>query len=60
MENYHTHKDEQGKLHKCYHRCKNALFSWQLWLGMTISFPFEHALYENVWPFKLVLELISH
>ena len=51
---YHTHKDEQGLLIRCYHQTKNLLGSWQFYIGITLSFPFEHALYTYVWPFNLI------
>lgn len=55
----HTHKDENGFLVRCFHSCKNSLTSWQFWLGMTIGFPFEHFLYEKVWPFNLIPKLLG-
>lgn len=38
----HYHKDEQGKLVKCYHECKNLFQSYAFWIGITISYPLEH------------------
>lgn len=53
--NEHFHKDEQGVLRKCYHKCRGALFSWQFWFGSVISqvmgFLPEHALWDKVPPF---------
>lgn len=51
----HTHKDEHGKLVKCYHESVQLLTSWQFWIGMTISFPLEHMLW-GIWPLNLVFE----
>ncbi len=50
----HFHTSESGILHRCFHNCRNVLTSWQLWLGMTIRFPFEHYIYTKIWPFKLL------
>ena len=50
----HTHLDEQGKLVKCYHECKTALTDWRFLLGFTLGFPFEHLLWDKVWPFSLI------
>jgi hypothetical protein len=51
----HFHKDDRGVLHKCYHKCRGALTSWQFWFGSVVSqviwFPAEHLLWEKVWPF---------
>jgi hypothetical protein len=48
----HFHQDEAGLFHRCYHKCKSALTSWQFWLGSVVSqfiwFPFEHSLWDNV------------
>jgi hypothetical protein len=55
----HTHKDEQGKLVKCYHYCQNVLTNWQFWAGMTLGFPLEHLLWEKVWPFYLISHLLG-
>lgn len=57
--NGHTHRDEQGLIHKCYHYCRNVLLTWQFWLGMTMGFPFEHLLWEKVWPFKLLSNILG-
>jgi hypothetical protein len=26
------------------------LTNWQFWLGVTLTFPLEHVLWERVWP----------
>lgn len=52
----HYHEDRQGKLHKCFHVCRNLFTSWQFWVGTVfvnivnnvIWFPFEHSLWDNV------------
>lgn len=50
----HTHVTEDGLLVKCYHKSKSTLLSPSFWIGMTLGYPFEHALWDHVWPFKLV------
>jgi hypothetical protein len=54
---FHTHVDEHGILVKCYHECKNTLAQASFWIGVTVSFPIEHFIWEHVWPFKLILDL---
>ena len=31
-----------------------SVFNLSFWLGLTFGFPFEHFLWEHVWPFKLI------
>jgi hypothetical protein len=50
----HFHPDEHGRLVACYHACRSVATDWKFWLGVTVSFPLEHFLWEKVWPFKLV------
>lgn len=56
----HYHKTKSGVLVKCYHECKTRFMDAGFWgglvVGTTVSFPFEHYLYEKVWPFKLLTE----
>lgn len=54
----HEHVDSKGFIHKCYHKCKNVILTWQFWLGITLSFPLEHALYDYVPPFTYIMEFI--
>lgn len=49
---FHHHRNENGVLVRCYHKCKSTL-GVGFWLGLTFSFPFEHALWHYVWPFKV-------
>lgn len=49
----HTHKDDRGILHVCYHHCKPFL-NWKWWLLTFIAFPLEHAIWEKFWPFTLI------
>lgn len=49
----HFHKDEHGILVRCYHKCSRT--PWISFLiGITVSFPLEHLLWEKVWPFSLI------
>ena len=49
----HYHKDERGLLVECYHKAKS--FGWTSFLlGVTLSFPVEHYLWEKVPPFAWV------
>lgn len=51
-ETFHTHVNEDGILIKCYHKSKSAAFTAVMWfLGITVSFPIEHFIWEKIWPF---------
>lgn len=50
----HTHLNEQGLWVRCYHRCRTSVLQPGFWIGVTLSFPVEHLLWERVWPLKLV------
>lgn len=43
-----------GILHRCYHRCKKAGLTLTFWISFTFGYPFEHWLWEHVWPFKII------
>jgi len=55
----HYHKDEQGMLVRCYHKCKTSLSDVSFWIGLTIGFPIEHFLYEKVFPFTLIKDWLG-
>ena len=55
----HSHVDEHGILHKCYHQCRNTLLSISFWLGVTLSFPIEHFLWEKIWPFTILSKTLG-
>jgi hypothetical protein len=55
----HNHTDDYGIVHRCYHNCKNVLFDLSFWIGITLSFPLEHYLYEKVYPFTLVAKFLG-
>jgi hypothetical protein len=57
--NKHFHADEQGLLRACYHKCRTSALSWGFWIGLTIGFPFEHLLWEKVWPFKEITKALG-
>ena len=50
----HVHTDERGFPVKCYHFCRNLLTDYKFWIGMTMSYPLEHALWTKVWPFATI------
>lgn len=50
----HYHIDEDGFLVRCYHGSKSILGNWRFWAGLTLGFPFEHLLWEKLWPFKIL------
>lgn len=50
----HFHKNEDGVLVKCYHNTKSLLTDYRFWIGMTIGYPLEHALWEKIPPFSYI------
>ncbi len=56
---FHTHVDERGHIVKCWHECRSLVTDWKFWAGMTLGFPFEHYLYEKVYPFTLVTKALG-
>lgn len=57
--NFHFHRDVHGKLVECYHSTKSVLLSASFWLGVTLSYPLEHYLWEHVWPFNAVIAALA-
>lgn len=59
----HTHVDSRGLLHKCWHVCthapRNLFTDWKFWAGITLTFPIEHWLWENVWGFRHITEFLG-
>jgi hypothetical protein len=45
--------------HTCYHKCRTVFTDWGFWIGVTVSFPLEHFLWERVWPFSWITKLIG-
>lgn len=54
----HFHRDKQGVLHACFHKCKSQLTSWRFWCGLTIvnwiEFLPEHIFWFKVPFFKTI------
>ena len=44
----HMHEDENGLLVKCYHKTRSVLADYAFWIGVTISFPIEHFIWEKI------------
>jgi hypothetical protein len=40
-------------------KCRNTIFSVSFWFGLTMGFPFEHFLWQRVWPFRLISQWIG-
>lgn len=59
MENVHYHPDESGLLHKCWHRCRTSVLQPGFWLGVTLSFPLEHLIWERLWPLNLLTKALG-
>lgn len=55
----HFHRDDAGLIVRCYHQCRTAVLSWGFWLGVTVSFPLEHLLWEKLWPFNLLTKVMG-
>lgn len=54
----HTHVTPDGILVRCYHKCK-TIFSWQFFVGMTLSFPVEHWLWTQVPGFSHIAKFMG-
>lgn len=52
----HTHTTPDGVLVKCYHQCRSVFTSPAFWIGSTLSFPIEHALWTKI-PFLHAIAL---
>lgn len=55
----HTHVDKNGFVVECYHEAKSQLTSVSFWIGITLSFPIEHFLWEKVPPFSWLTKLLG-
>ena len=55
----HTHYDSNGLAVKCYHHCKSLLTDWKFFIGVTISFPIEHFIWEKIWPLTIVTKWLG-
>lgn len=56
---YHTHLDERGFMVKCYHKTTNVLKDVSFWIGVTISFPIEHYIWERVPGFSHITKFLG-
>lgn len=59
MSTFHTHEDEHGFLVKCYHQSKSVMLSVSFWLGVTLSFPIEHFIWEKLPGFSYITHLMG-
>ena len=59
MNKYHFHRSETGVLVRCYHNTRTVLCDYSFWIGLTIGFPFEHFLWERVWPLSFLTKLLG-
>jgi hypothetical protein len=55
----HDHVEKPGLARYCLHRCRAVFKDWGFWIGVTVSFPIEHFLWEHVWPFRLLTNLMG-
>lgn len=55
----HEHVTKDGFVVKCYHECRSLFTDWRFILGITISYPFEHFIWEHIWPFMLLTQLLN-
>jgi len=54
----HYHK-VGTKLVECYHQYRPIRATGAFLAGVTVSFPFEHFLYEKIWPFTLITKWLG-
>jgi hypothetical protein len=55
----HDHVEKPGLARYCLHQCRAVLKDWGFWIGVTVSFPIEHFLWEHIWPFRLLTNLLG-
>jgi hypothetical protein len=59
----HYHKNEDGVIVQCYHKCakgvRTTLGSPAFWIGVTLTYPIEHLLWEKVWGFRHIAEWLG-
>lgn len=55
----HFHKQPDGSLVKCFHKCKAMFRDPTFWIATTISFPLEHFIWEKVWPLSLLTKWLG-
>jgi hypothetical protein len=55
----HTHTTEDGLIVRCYHKSKATVLSAGFWLGLTMGFPLEHFLWQKLWPFTIITNLLG-
>jgi hypothetical protein len=55
----HTHTTEEGLIVRCYHKSKATFLSAGFWLGLTMGFPLEHFLWQKLWPFTIITNLLG-
>lgn len=55
---FHYHVCPSGFLHRCY-RTSRSIFTWKFFVGITLSFPVEHAIWTKLWPFYKLTELLG-
>ena len=55
----HTHMDERGVIHRCYHECKQVFTQAGFWIGVTVSFPLEHFIWTKVPGFMYISKLMG-
>jgi hypothetical protein len=51
MSEFHTHVDEKGVLHRCYHKCRSLWYVWAplIFVFQVLMFPLEHKAAEWAW-----------
>jgi len=50
---------KRGVWNWLHHQLRTSVFNLSFWLGLTFGFPFEHFLWEHVWPFKLITKWLG-
>lgn len=55
----HYHQSAADGVIFCWHKCRSILFSPGFWLGTTLGFPIEHLIWQKLWPFYLVSQVLG-
>jgi len=55
----HAQKKAHGWWAKCLSAAREYLTKPSFWLGISLSFPIEHFLWEKIWPFDVLTKLLG-
>jgi len=57
--NQHARRKVEQGLQRCFHKCQATVKDVSFWIGITIAFPLEHALWEKVPPLRALAQWLG-